>query len=222
MDELNKATTTFLQKLTKDESVLGVALFGSWARGNQREDSDVDLLVIVKQGYKRSIEYVESQAFEIIYTSVEGAKKYYKTDLDATHRFWAHAKILMDRDNSIQPLKEFAIDLTKNGKAVLSEDDLKYFEFDALDQIRFATAAHSNGDIATANLVLHIKVAALAEIYFDTIQEWRPAPKQILAEIQNRNEKLGNLLANFYSDEIHFSNQAELTEKIIGVIFQKD
>lgn len=54
MTELNKATLDFLDNLKSREDVLGVVLFGSWARGNQRATSDVDLVVIVKEGYKRA------------------------------------------------------------------------------------------------------------------------------------------------------------------------
>lgn len=220
MDNLNEATTLFLRELEADDNVLGIVLFGSWARGNQRGNSDVDLLVIVENGYKRTVEYKDNQAFEIIYTTIEGAKSYYKANFDETYRFWMHAKILFDRDGSLQSLKEFATKLIKDGKAALSEDDLKHFEFDALDQIRFASAAHSKGEIATANLILNIKVAALTEIYFDTIEEWRPAPKQILSEIEKRNQKLSNLLTQFYADKIDFGKRAKLTEEIIAAIFK--
>jgi predicted nucleotidyltransferase len=220
MDYLNKETISFMQQLKTNKNVLGIVLFGSWARGTQRNDSDVDLLVIVKEGYKRSVEYYESQAFEIIYTTPLGAKKYYKTDLDATYRFWAHAKVLFDRDNTVKALHEYAFGLTKEGKSSLSIDDFRHFEFDALDQLRFARAAYLKGDVATAYLVLHIKVAALTEIYFDTIQEWRPSPKQILSEIEKRDIRLSNLINEYYSDGMNFDEQIKLAEKIIREIFK--
>lgn len=218
--DLNEATLKFIENLKNQENVQGIVLFGSWARGNQRANSDVDLLIIVNKGYKRTAEYLDGQAFEIIYTTVQGAKDYYKTDLDATQRFWKIAKILFDRDGSAEDVKQFAINLTSEGKKPLGDDTLRHFEFDAQDQISFAKDTHNNGDIATANLILSIKMAALTEIYFDTIQEWRPAPKQALSEIKNINSELYDLFKRFYSDDITFDEKVSAASNIVKTIFK--
>lgn len=221
MTDLNTATLAFLEKLKSRDNVLGVVLFGSWARGNQRKSSDVDLLVILNDGYKRSVEYLDGQVFEIIYTTVQGAKDYYKTDLDATHRFWKIAKVLFDRDNSVADIKKFAAELTAKGKKPLNDDTLRHFEFDAQDQIRFAKDNHENGNVATANLILTSKMAALAEIYFDTIGKWRPAPKQLFSEIKGIDSGLYDLFVKFYSDDATFDEKTSAASNIIAKIFQE-
>ena len=38
---MNQETQNFVEELKKKPDVLGVILFGSWARGNNRSDSDV-------------------------------------------------------------------------------------------------------------------------------------------------------------------------------------
>ncbi len=220
MTELNKATLAFVEKLKNQENVLGIVLFGSWARGNQRATSDVDLVVIVKEGYRRSVEQLDGQVFEIIYVTAKGAKDYYKTDLDATQRFWKIAKILFDRDGSVEGVKQFAINLTSEGKKPLSDDTLRHFEFDAQDQISFAKDAHKNGDMATANLILSIKMAALTEIYFDTIKEWRPAPKQVLSEIESRDSELHGYFVQFFADDISFDDKVSVASDIVKTIFE--
>lgn len=55
--ELNAIAQQYIEELQTDSNVLGIILFGSWARGNNRPDSDVDLLVIVQDGFKRTVEY---------------------------------------------------------------------------------------------------------------------------------------------------------------------
>lgn len=220
MTDLNTATLAFLENLKNRDDVQGVVLFGSWARGNQRAGSDVDLLVILKEGYKRSVEYLDGQAFEIIYTTVQGAKDYYKTDLDATHRFWKIAKVLFDRDNAVADIKKFATELIEKGKKPLTDDTLRHFEFDAQDQVRFAKDTHESGNAATANLILSSKMAALAEIYFDTIGKWRPAPKQLFSEIKNINSELHDYFVKFYSDAITFDEKISAASNIISTIFQ--
>jgi len=52
-----KECASELEKLLGDE-LLGLLLFGSWARGEAREDSDVDVFVVLK-----SLKGVEARAF---------------------------------------------------------------------------------------------------------------------------------------------------------------
>ena len=221
MVKLNQATIAFVESLKSRLDVQGVVLFGSWARGNQRATSDVDLLVVVDEGYKRSVEYLDGQAFEIICTNSQGAKDYYKTDLDATHRFWKLAKILFDKRGEIEELKQFATKLTIEDKKPLGKEALDHFSFDAQDQIRFARDTHSNGNVATANLILHSKMAALAEIYFDTIGAWRPAPKQLLNIIKDNNTALYSLFVLFFSDDANFEAKTIIASDIIKTIFNE-
>ncbi len=70
---MNEATQKFLEELKQQSEVLGVIMFGSWARGNNRPDSDVDLVVILTEGYRRTVEQRDGQDFEIIYTTEKGA-----------------------------------------------------------------------------------------------------------------------------------------------------
>ena len=44
---MNKTIVDFVEELKNDPNVIGVIMFGSWARGNNREDSDVDLVVLL-------------------------------------------------------------------------------------------------------------------------------------------------------------------------------
>ena len=53
---LNHDTNMFLDALKQRPDVVGIILFGSWARGNNRPDSDVDLIVILTAGFKRTVE----------------------------------------------------------------------------------------------------------------------------------------------------------------------
>ena len=45
-------------ELAQRTDVVGVLLFGSRARGDHRPDSDVDLVVIVRDGFRRCVEPV--------------------------------------------------------------------------------------------------------------------------------------------------------------------
>jgi hypothetical protein len=73
--------------------------------------------------------------------------------------------------------------------------------------------------MATANLILSIKITALIEVYFDTIKKWRPAPKQILSEIKSRNSKLHSYFVQLFSDHITFSRKVSVASRIVIAIF---
>src|SRR3989344_9630336 len=103
---MNLETQNFVEELKKRQDVLGVILFGSWARGNNRPDSDVDLVVILTNGYRRTVEYRDKQAFEIIYTTEKGAFDYWESHKDDAAGLWEIAKILFDKDGTIEHLKD--------------------------------------------------------------------------------------------------------------------
>jgi predicted nucleotidyltransferase len=103
---VNTETTDFLAELKDRPDVLGVILFGSWARGNNRQDSDVDLVVILSEGYRRTVEYRGEQAFEIIYTTEKSALDYWDSHKDDCAGLWGVAKVLYDKDGSVKRLQD--------------------------------------------------------------------------------------------------------------------
>ena len=91
---MNNDTQEFIEELKSRPGILGIILFGSWARGNNRLDSDVDLVVIVTEGFKRSVEYHKNQAFEIIYTTEELVFEFWESHKDDCVSLWEVAKVL--------------------------------------------------------------------------------------------------------------------------------
>src|SRR5690242_6135832 len=136
MLSLNGDTLAFIEDLKQKPNVLGVILFGSWARGNNRPNSDVDLVVILNEGFKRTVEYRNAQAFEIIYTTAQSALEFWETHLDDTAGLWEVAQILVDKDGTVQELQKKATQLLKAGKQPYESDQVRQFRFDAEDQLR--------------------------------------------------------------------------------------
>jgi len=180
---MNEATKNFLEELKQRDDVIGVIMFGSWARGNNRPDSDVDLVVILTEGYRRTVEYRDGQAFEIIYTTEKGAFEYWESHKDDAAGLWTIAKILFDKNGTVERLKTKIKNVLDAGKKPIDEYQLGQFRFDAKDQLKYVENILAT-DPTTANLILSNKVFALTELFFDIRQMWTPAPKQRLAEIQ--------------------------------------
>ena len=197
---MNKATHSFLEDLKQRSDVLGVIMFGSQARGNFRPDSDVDLVVILTEGYRRAVEYRDGQAFEIIYTTARGALEYWKSHIDDAAGLWEVASVLFDKDGTIAQLKSKIQKVLDEGKKPIDEYQLRQFRFDADDILKYVEHI-IEADPTSANLILTNKVFTLTGLFFDLRQLWIPAPKQRIEKIKEVSPGLYYLLTKFYSDE---------------------
>lgn len=216
---MNEETQKFLEELKHRPDVLGVIMFGSWARGNNRPDSDVDLVVILTEGYRRTIEHRNGQPFEIIYTTEKGAFDYWESHKDDAAGLWAVAKILFDKDGTVERLKTKIKEVLDAGKKAIDEYQLGQFRFDAEDQLKYVGSILAS-DPTTANLILTNKIFALTELFFDIRQIWTPAPKQRLIEVKKISPEFYSLLKEFYHESITLSERLDIGKKIIPIIFE--
>lgn len=217
---MNTETQKFLDELKQRSDVLGVIMFGSWARGNNRPDSDVDLVVILTEGYRRTVEHRNGQPFEIIYTTEKGAFDYWEGHKDDAAGLWAVAKILFDKDGTVERLKTKIKEVLDAGKKAIDEYQLGQFRFDAEDQLKYVETILAS-DPTTANLILTNKIFALTELFFDIRQIWTPAPKQRVAKIKETSPELYSLIEKFYQESIYLKDKLETGKKIVPVVFQK-
>lgn len=202
----------FTETKKADNNVLAVVVFGSYARGNSRPDSDIDLVIILNEGYKRAAEEFEGQAFEIIYTTEKSAIDYWNSNKHDAFGLWSVAQIAFDRDGTGKRLKEYGENLCKELPERLDESKLGHLRFDAQDSIKAAEVINET-DPATASLLVHKKAADLINLYFDKNQKWRPAPKQQLSAIKSMDQDLGSLYTDFYSTP-DFQGKVEILKKI--------
>ncbi len=215
---MNEQTKLFLEELKSRPDVLGVIMFGSWARGNNRPDSDVDLIVILSQGFKRAVEHRNGQDFEIIYTTQKSAVDFWKTHIDGCASLWEVAKIIYDKDGAIKKLEEDARNILQEGKKVVDKYQLGQFLFDAKDQLKVSRVLIEK-DFTTANLILTNKIFFLTELFFDLRQLWTPAPKQRMAKIKEIKPKLYSELEKFYQDGILIQDRLKIAEKVVELVF---
>jgi len=217
---MNNETKSFLEELKLRDDVLGVIMFGSWARGNNRTDSDVDLVIILRDGFRRTVEYRDKQAFEIIYTTEKGAFDFWESHKDDAAGLWEVAKVLYDKDNTIERLQSKIKEVLDVGKKPIDEYQLGQFRFDADDQLKYVESIILK-DPTTANLILSNKVFSLIELFFDIRLLWTPAPKQRLAKITELDAKLFELLEQFYKEPITLPEKLTIAREIVPLVFRK-
>jgi predicted nucleotidyltransferase len=215
---MNAATQQFAAALQLRPDVLGIILFGSWARGSNRSDSDVDLLVIVEEGFRRAVETRDNQVFEIIYTTAASAIDFWRASPDEAVEFWRIAQVLFDRDGTVDRLKAVGAEITAGGKAPLSDDQRAHLTFDIYDQMRTAQAIAPN-DPSTARMLLHMKVLQLTEVFMDIRQLWTPPPKQRLAAIKELHPELYQRITHFY-EEPSLTQQIDIAQDIADIVLK--
>lgn len=197
---------------------LGIAVFGSFARGEDRPNSDIDVLVIIKKGVRRDVERRGKRTFEFVYASFPKAMEFYKANPNDCVQLWRDAVVLCDKSGYMKRLHAFAKRLEKKGKPPVSEGRLKHARFDTEDAIR-AIETIANDDPATASLYAGIKAANLVELYFDIRQLWTPPPKKQLKKIRELNKGDAKIFDAFFN-ATDPTERIQLLKKMVKVVFE--
>jgi predicted nucleotidyltransferase len=215
---MNAATKAFIARQQQEPNVLGIILFGSWARGNNRPDSDVDLVIILRDGYRRAVESHDGQLFEIIYVTEEAAFEFWKNNRDDCAGVWEVATLLFDRDGTVARLEGRVRALLQEGKPATDEHQLGRLRFDAEDQIAYAERV-AESDPTTAGLVLTNKVFALTEVYFDVHRLWTPAPKARAAKLRELDPRAYRALQEFHAEQATITTRVKAARELVEAIF---
>ncbi len=216
---MNATIEQFITELRKNPDVFGILLFGSRARGDNRDDSDVDLLVIVKHGFHRIVEKRANLAFEIIFTTEDQAMSFWRANPDDAAELWRTARILFDRNGTLQRLQNAGAEILSQGKAPLPAEQLAHIRFDIGDQLK-AIEAFADRDPVTARLLLSAQMLQLTGLYFDIRQLWTPPPKQRLAVIKEIDGRLYDLIVKYYETP-SLSTQIDAFKSIVAIVLNQ-
>ncbi len=132
MDKWQKAVEKFLEHYKKENYFLGAILTGSYATGNNDENSDIDIYIVTKdetnwreRGNKNIdgflIEYFINPKRKILSYMEKGLQDYHIS----TTMIFVNAKILYDKDGSVQELINIAKNNT-NFNNLANVDGFKY------------------------------------------------------------------------------------------------
>jgi predicted nucleotidyltransferase len=215
----NAATRAFVEELRARPEVQGVLLFGSWARGNPRPRSDVDLVVIVREGYFRGVEIRGDQAFEIIRVTEAAAYEFWESHRHDAAGLWEVAEILYDADGTMARLETRARAMLAEGCPRLDAAQLAHARFDAEDLLRHVEDV-VDADPATASMLLARLVERLTEVAFESRGAWIVPPKQRLARIGVMDPELGADVRRFFVEPL-VGRRLELARRIVARSFAR-
>lgn len=221
--ELPPPFRRYIESKQLDPSILGIILFGSWARGNNRNNSDFDLLIITQAETRRLVERVDASVFESVLCTEESAKTFWSSNLDDCADLWSYAKVLFDRDGTVSRLKDFANTLIGRGKPKMAKWEEEHKHFDCEDLVR-ASEKVATQDPLSAVFLLQQNVWHLTELYFNLRGLWTPPPKQRMAAIQTKAPRFYKLLLDFNQCDgtlspPSFDRRASLVREMIEDVF---
>ena len=222
MVKLPKEFTGLLDRLTADPQVHTVILFGSWARGNNRPDSDIDLLIIREGEFRREITKAGALDVEMVLNSEAASKSYFAAEPDDCAEFWRHAKVLFDRDGTAQRLESFAREIIQRGKPSVGDWQLAHHRFDCEDALK-GIERMAASDPLTARFLLLQKASQLTELFFAVRREWTPPPKQRMAVLLNKSPQFVELLRGVLSagEAVSIETLAGMVREMGRVVFEE-
>jgi Nucleotidyltransferase domain len=207
-----------VDELARRPEVLGVALFGSVARGDARPESDVDVFVLVKEGVWRDVEKRGQRNFEFVFSSPQSTQAFGEKSPDEYVKMWHEAQILLDKEGRIAELRRAAGDLRARGKPPPDERSIRHRKFDAADQLRSIRGLQAT-DLPAAALVLHRHVEALTELFFDLTQQWTPPPKERLKKIRELDPAVAEAFDRFYGS-VNLDEKMQAAGQVVQKLFE--
>lgn len=140
------ALKEFLKKYEEDDDVIGALLCGSYASGNQTEDSDIDVYLVLKDNVTYFLRgNSESNSFLIEYfmNTKEGIKDFMEKEFNnfkhSTTNMFAYGKIIYDLDGSVKELQDLALEYIDRPFKNISSSKLdinNYHVWDLLDELK--------------------------------------------------------------------------------------
>ncbi len=216
---MTEGVRAFVDELAARPGTLGVAIFGSYARGDARPDADIDVFVLVEEGVWRDVERRDGLTFELLFASEREARDFYAQNPDDCVSTWGEARIVSDRSGRMDALREYAATIADTGRKKAAVGDVLHRKFEAEDKLRAARHLATE-DFPTAYMALHDLAARLIETHFAKEGAWSPPPKQRLTALRRGWPEIAALFDEFYS-QTSWEGKTGTLEKVLRRVFSE-
>lgn len=172
MNKWELAVDKFLDNYKNEDYFLGAILTGSYATGNNDENSDIDIYIVTTDNTKwreRENKNIDGFLIEYFINPKRKILSYMEKELEDYHMsttmIFVNAKILYDKDNSVQEL----INIAKNNANLNNLADVANFKFkmncygvwDGFDELESKYNKHEDIDFS-----YYIFLQRILESYF--------------------------------------------------------
>ncbi len=217
--DLNRITTTQVNRLKNDDNTIGVLLFGSAAHASLDEFSDVDMYCITKAVPHLSRESlydaVANVTIEILYGGIDELGQYIEQERRSVYRtvssILASGKMLYAADDTIARLIKDA-DLTINSRTELTEIQSIMIRYSLEDFYSDAQREHLAGR--------HVEFLMYADKLIQNALEaslrfnggYFEPPRKLMSRIQKTDKELYELISQYAV--ANFEDQLSELQKI--------
>ena len=170
MSEWKNALNKFLQNYVDEDCFEGALLCGSYASGNQDEQSDIDVQIVTANTEKRRERgncYIDGFLIEYFINPVRQIERYleddYKNGSICNACMFGYGQILYDKNGEMKRLKELSADYLSKSFPEMGEDKRKmdfYHIWDDIDEMKSLLKKGLNIDIVYVQALL-----ALVKLY---------------------------------------------------------
>ncbi|GMQ55679.1 hypothetical protein AN1V17_00710 [Vallitalea sediminicola] len=217
MKKHEKALNELAIELKSIKEVEGILLFGSVQRGEARENSDIDLNVIVNcnesWNYKKRVCGVLAEVYFSPYFQWE---KLIKEDRNiAVLRAFSTGTFIYKKESTIEQLKELATMVIEEGPKPLKSVQVANWRIklsELLEDLMFLPEDSPQSYIL-ANNIINITMEAFCQLN----NLWSVKLEKMLDYISKYNSELYKMIVNFYKSNIFSISQVE---EIVDIVLK--
>ena len=154
LEKWKRALSLFLEEYEDNDDVIGALLCGSYASGNETNNSDIDVHLILKDSVdyrQRGVKEVNGFLIEYFMNPIRILKKEIEEENidggNCTTTMFAYGKIIYDLEGKVKELQDFATDYFDKPLKDKSINQIKmnnYHIWDLLDELKTALDEKSN------------------------------------------------------------------------------
>jgi len=216
---LPESINRFVEQRKFRGGVSAVLLYGSYARGTQHEQSDVDIIFIVDQGFTRECFVQDGLLFEVIEQTKSNMYSFWEKNLDEDRHWclWKDTKVLYEKDGKGKEIIKHALSLVSDRQPwPPKEKQMRRL----IMQHKIKNIRHvSQSDPETSALLLLEFVQALVENWFRMRGCFIPSPKELFSVFAEQDPVLSGLLSNFYVNQMDLNTKLGLAERVLNAVY---
>lgn len=204
-DAMQSTLDTLVEDLKSQEAITGIALFGSWSRGDAVQSSDIDLLIVDKRDF--DYEYTERIEFDGLLIDLNYVPERWlvrRVPPQVDQKVY-EAEILYDRTQRLTRIQDW----TRKTYWTHERVDLRTESYlmDAYTLLSRATSAQNKGDLKSASVYAEVGLGNILKILIE-VNMLPISNTHFIEVLESSMKKL--CMREIYNDYVEISRLAGL------------
>ncbi len=210
----------YIKQLEQYERYIGAFIFGSLARGEATEHSDLDVKVAVNEdNLCNNINHpiINGVKLDITFNSLQQLKTFTDNEIEKAERvpLVADSIIVFDKTGALVEMREMARQVRPKAITAADHQSIQFMFFHGNDKIE----RYLKSDPTAALFVMHVGLNDFLKFHYQIQQKWRVSSKRLLVDLSTWDESLVHLIERFVST-CELATKYHLWSAIIDHILQ--